>query len=693
MRYFFVETIELGSWLMEVWPSLRRGAAAGGTGRLFFVDGSGLAIALAVRMAARLGIKVERLRFDATQIIDRQGMLIWLRIYYRDMAETLAHVLAEPEFRHFLASDASANLKLYVTKQALPGTPLFVGSGLWRAIFLVQVALWRLRSEGVVDGQALLFLCRSPWIDGIVGYARAHGRLQILPYGWGFRPGDALRRLLGRDALIVRDKLQGLTAGRRPQTGPLPVTPCVAIQCYGHFNLDQPQRYSDFFFWQQSQFPGERLLALFNLPQDPLDQERRDALSRQGIRGLALRRAAAGSAQCPLFTDSALVSRLADACRLLAGALPPLRRGWLAGEAMAFAGQKDYWKRLFRQQGVSVFVTWFKYNGDHCTIGEALRELGGALALYQRSYEGNATPQTALVSDVYFGFATDGARVEAEAGSTIDYYVTTGYLGDHRFPLVRDSALALRRSLFSEGARRIVAYFDEGSFPDSRWGVDAKRLQGHYAFLLEKLMQEEDLGLVLKPKSPATLTRRLGSVGALLERALNTGRCHLYGDGIVQSVQPPVQAALSADLVIHGSVASGTAAVEAALAGAPVVLLDDDGWRNSPLYRLGKGQVIFDDWKVLWHTWKQYQACSHAVPGFADWSPILNELDPFRDGRAAERMGTYLAWMVDGFHDGLSRESVLAQAAERYRKAWGADKVRAVRPAIREPATMVHRNL
>ena len=52
-----------------------------------------------------------------------------------------------------------------------------------------------------------------------------------------------------------------------------------------------------------------------------------------------------------------------------------------------------------------------------------------------------------------------------------------------------------------------------------------------------------------------------------------------------------------------------------------------------------------------------------------------NDLDPFRDGRAAERIGDYLRWLLDGFEAGRDREAALADAAERYCGKWGEDKV------------------
>lgn len=692
MLYFFVEALGTVSWLSAVWPAIRDALRRNPVtaGKIFYIDGEPRALALARRMVAGHGLCIEHLAFDAAQIFDEEGVLVWQRLYYRDMREALDCVARQPTFRAFLEDEkASDGLKAYVRKQVLPGVTLFSGSGLWRAMYLVQVALWQARRDGIADERVTLFLNRCPWIAAIGEYARIYGGLTVVAVGRGFRPKDTLLRLMGRDALLFREKARRLFAPpekvSRRETAP----PCLALQYYGHFNLDRAQSHSDFFFWQQSDFPADRLLTLFNIPKDPLDAEKLALLSRHGMRGLALRHDAAACPGAAVHAETALLSNLGGIVNVFAGALRPLEAGWLDGQRAAFRSQKNHWKRLFERENVKVFVTWFKYNGDHCAIGEALRELGGALAVFQRSYEGNPTVQTALLADVYFGFSCNGGAVEAEAGSMIDCYVTTGYLGDHRFPLVKKEAEQVRRRLQQHGARRIAAFFDEGSFPDARWGVDAKRLQEHYAYLLEKLLLESDLGLVLKPKVPATLVKRLGPVGELLGRAVATGRCHVYQEGVLQGSAPPAQAALSADLAIHGSVASGTAAVEAALAGVPTVLIDDDGWKLSPLYKLGTGRVVFDDWEALWHTWKENCICPGAVPGFADWSPILDEIDPFRDGRAAERMGTFLKWMIEGFSAGQSREAVIAQAADRYRQAWGEDKIAAVRPALRETAKTV----
>ena len=88
-----------------------------------------------------------------------------------------------------------------------------------------------------------------------------------------------------------------------------------------------------------------------------------------------------------------------------------------------------------------------------------------------------------------------------------------------------------------------------------------------------------------------------------------------------------------------------------------------------------KGRVVFEDWPSLWKACEEHWKTPGGVPGFGDWSSMIDEFDPFRDGRAAERMGMYLRWIQEGLNLGLDRTTVLADAAERYGKIWGFDKV------------------
>jgi len=687
---YFIETLTLATWLGTVWPRLRRDGCLSAISpvRVFFIDAGACGLALTRAMVRGTPIQLERFDFDAAQLHDEAGKLIWLRIYYEDMAVARGYLERQPGLREYLdGSGSSQNLRTYLVKQVLPGALVSIKHGLWRALYLLHACLWKQRQESATGHPAVMFFDRRLWMQALVEYAARVGSGVIVPAATLPAARSILARLLGRDLLLIWGKFERLLRGEftvlaaqsaRVSGSP----PGVALQYYGHFNLTRPQHYSDFFFWQLSELPGRNLVVFFDLPQDPLDAQRQAELAEHGIRGIARRYQATSLPATCISAPTALLRNSWAAVQILAGAMRRDEKWWLQSEALVFDALKTYWKRIFAEHNIKVFTTWFRYTGDHCAIAEALHETGGALAIYQRSYEGNATVQAALSADILFAFSSNAAQVEAAAQSQIGYCVTTGYLGDHRFAMVRQEAQQVRDVLLGNGAQYIATYFDESSFPDPRWGLGISRLRAHYAFLLERVLRHADFGLVLKPKTPRALRARLGPVGEVLDLAIATGRCHIFEDGVVQGAIAPAQAAWVADIAIHSSVASGTAGVEAALAGVPTVLMDDDGWTISPLYRLEKNRVIFDDWEALWHTWRDHRARPGGVPGFGAWSALLDELDPFRDGRAAERMGTYLKWLIEGFERGLPREAVLADAAERYCRAWGPDKVTSVRPAM-----------
>ena len=63
------------------------------------------------------------------------------------------------------------------------------------------------------------------------------------------------------------------------------------------------------------------------------------------------------------------------------------------------------------------------------------------------------------------------------------------------------------------------------------------------------------------------------------------------------------------------------------------------------------------------------------IPLIGDWSPIIDDLDPFRDGKAVYRMNAFLNYLLEGFKQDLARDDALQMAAERYASDWGDDKV------------------
>ena len=85
--------------------------------------------------------------------------------------------------------------------------------------------------------------------------------------------------------------------------------------------------------------------------------------------------------------------------------------------------------------------------------------------------------------------------------------------------------------------------------------------------------------------------------------------------------------------------------------------------------------MVFSDWPETIEGLREYFTSDKKLLGFGDWSSIIDDLDPFRDGQGAQRMGDFLHSVILGFQDGLKSEEATLRAVEIYSKKWGSDKI------------------
>ncbi|MBI4596933.1 MAG: hypothetical protein HY737_00845 [Candidatus Omnitrophica bacterium] len=670
---YFVEHLTFRTWGVAMLPRLLMARLRGQRRpvRCYVIEGSRLALQ-AARVTGRLiGITPERLQFRLMEIRDDAGLSIRVRLAYRDLAEVQADAMREPDFIACQQRAQGTDRLLPYLAKGLAAIDRAERGTLWRRMLTTQICARHISSDGQSHETPVVVMERQPWHGAIERYANRHG-LRVIPVTAGWDLNRRLRRLARRliDRIPRPRPTQAVTAGRVAPTA----RPRIGLTFYGQLNLKHPGRYSDLFFLQQSAIRGSDTVLFFEFPQDPLDMKKAAELAEEGIEAVVLNPRAATLPKARVWSPRRRVSVKQPRGRSCESA-------WLAEQAESYHALRASWRELCAAHRVKIYLTWYKYDGVHAAIADALRDLGGILAVYQRAYEGLASAETTVNADIMFGFSTMGAEVEQRSGSTIAYHVTTGYVGDHRVSLWRGEAMKIRQSLQQRGARQILAFADESTKDDARWAPGHPQAQRDYAFLLERVLNEPWLGLVVKPKRPVKLRPRLGAIAQLLARAEATGRCIVLEGGILHGSVPPAAAALAADVMIHGHLYAATAGVESALAGVPTLLLDHEGWAASPLYRLGVGQVVFHDWESLWKRCREHWHQPGGVPGFGDWSSMLDELDPFRDGRAAERLSTYLQWLLEGFAAGASRETVMADAAQRYALQWGHEMVTSVNAA------------
>jgi hypothetical protein len=677
---YIIERLSLKSWFFSVipyWLREKRGLNKRFCTCLIF-NSTWVAYYVAAISARVINVVLKKFKYSIVDAHDINGISIRLKVAYRDMAKVQNDIIKDPVYQRFVNQIPSeGKIKKFVEKSLASYDPVGIESldHIWNALILIKVAEWELRKSSSQNRKCVLFLKRRRWFWVIQEYAERHG-IELKAYNVISILKSNIKRILLESPyvrfwikIINSQKRSRLTKHLNSSIPKKTMTPHLAVEYYGHFNLDKQECYSDLFFWQQSELDGKYIVLMFGSLVDRVDMKKLDKLVQHRIKSVDL--STFGIDKKALFlrknriVNNTVKNVLSDEAEAK----------WLKKMVTRYNNLRDYWIEVFERHNVKVYTHWYKYDANHMAIADALESLGGVMTLYQRSYEALPTPETTLAVDIQFTFSRFTAEIEKQNRSSILYHVITGYLGDHRFPMLQRRAKNIRELLRQQGAEFIISFFDENTADDPRWFPGHNFTSENYAYILEKVLNHQWAGLVLKPKNPINLHQRLGEVAFLLEEVKATGRCYVFDVGPVQGSYPPAVAALASDVAIHEFLSSGTAGLESALCGVPTLLLDREGWPLSNLYELGVGKVVFTEWQDLWEACNGYRKASGSFDGFGKWTPLLDEIDPFRDGRAAERMGTYLKWLMDGFRAGLPRNTIMADAAERYCQLWGDDKI------------------
>ena len=445
----------------------------------------------------------------------------------------------------------------------------------------------------------------------------------------------------------------------------------IAIH-YFHRKLGfDPSERNEFFWLNGSGISTSEVILYDYVSDQPLDTE---TIEQLGLRGIQLVGIAPGvSAWKPTSLMRAVGLRVQ--LKLVLSILSCLARRQkvsfyflrtLSGLAQSYA----YWYDFFSTNGVRVNVATL-----NTTVGQvlALDALNGVSAGYQYTASNLNYPYPLSDGEtVQFVFSPLFERLWRTFETPTDNFVHTGFIYDNAIKEAQDLGRIgeTRKRLQAHGVRFILCFFDENSI--NRWHVYAwdNEAADDYEFLLNWLLSDPTLGIVFKPKHSPTLFQRIARISDLTEQARRTGRCEfLTSDHIIGSVYP-AEAALMADVCI-GTLGGTTAALEARLAGLPTVMVDTQGFRTHPFYAWGRDRVVFDDWESLRAAIEQYRAAPEANPDFGNWSPAINDFDPFQDGQASLRMGHYIQWIYEALKQGASRQDALSMAAERHKQRWG----------------------
>ena len=667
----YVEYLTLQRWWNVVRPALKAQAAGANASEAccYIFDAAPLALRLAQWLAQAEGLRLKKLDFQITDVHDAEGRSAFLQVLYKDAAQLQEMIVRSRDFQALSAGlPQGPSAKTFLEKSPIYAYDIYGPAKygqLWHVLMMVHVAAWHGRTH-TPKNPLCLYINDRPWLEQLQSWAQPKG-VELKFLGPLHTGGGLWDTYAGKFAKLNRAVLKSLVQHKFFQLKHkfglaktafyfAPDSPRLLAEYWGNLGLEQAHSQSDVFFIQPQGIQPQDVLMTFNLAVDPLDEKKYALLKSRQIAAVAL-----SPQSCRL--DPSLVPVYSGPQNSLG-----------PGPIEQYQALRQYWRDFFQAFNIKLHSTWYKYELTHMAQADAIADVGGVSVCYQRAYEPNPSPQVTVAADIILGFSPNGYNIEKANRSRFSYHVAVGYIGDYRFALLRPHALKLRQQLLQAGAKNIIAYFDENTVTDGRWFLGNEFAQKNTHFWLEQILNNPQLGMVFKPKTPVSLRRRLGPVAQLLAQAEKTGRCLVVEGGSVQGSYPPALAALAADVAIHDCLSAGTAGLESALAGVPTLLADLEGWPSSPLYDLGPG-VVFRNWPQMWQACQEYFQNPKAKPGFGSWAAGIDQLDPFRDGKAALRMSQFLKWLLEDLRQGKSREAAMADAVQRYVGMWGKDKV------------------
>lgn len=455
----------------------------------------------------------------------------------------------------------------------------------------------------------------------------------------------------------------------------------IAITCTGKTVTFDLKKRSDFFWLLKSGISHEKVIACFERINTPLTGEKAKILENEGVKSIALSHIALDTENGHVWCSGVKYKLLKEYFVLnvikeyfwcvVKLQFVPL---FYLKNMFYFVLKYSFWYDFFYSNNVKVHISYSDFEKHYAPKILALEKSGGVNVSCQWSNIDFSSIIINSCTHVLFSFGSAYKWMWESNRSSIDYLVYSGYITDYSFAAVKADALKVREQLLNKGIKFIICFFDENSSNDRMTDVTNKRSVDTYRYFINKVLEDNTLGLIFKPGYPSTLPKRLSEIANLIEDAKRTGRCMFMDGGDYVTDQYPAEAAQASDLCV-GLLLSGTAVLESYLSGTPTVFLDLERFLSNPIYKLGKDKVVFDNLDKLFLVIKQYRKDPQSVPGFGDLSTWVRDRDTFKDGNASLRIGQYIKWLFEKLEEGNGREEAIEYANRKYAALWGSENV------------------
>lgn len=256
---------------------------------------------------------------------------------------------------------------------------------------------------------------------------------------------------------------------------------------------------------------------------------------------------------------------------------------------------------------------------------------------------------------LYFGMAYENSRLPLRAR----FGLANGYTFKADVLASEDVVLGLKTRLRDEGITRSVGFFEERPSEEFR----ARFLSPAYRFLFQRVLDDPEFGLILKPKHKhLILAEHLQrEVGPTFDEAMRTGRIIILGWDYYPGV-----VGRAVDLVVG---LLSTATLETAILGCPTLHLNIRNY--VPPFFESASEHIFDSVPDLSGAVNQFFASGDRSRIGRHSEEFIRGMDHYDDSDASARIEYLVTRYVEEVGRGQAPESALNRTIQGFRERWG----------------------
>jgi len=449
----------------------------------------------------------------------------------------------------------------------------------------------------------------------------------------------------------------------------------VAVQC-AHGVDGRLLQTNDLWWYARTGLSPDRCLIYFNHPRFPANDEVIRSLKQQGYRYriLGSGHAATGSTikGFPAQRFSRTIADLAWLGGLILKAPRHVAPRWQISRGLAIRRHLRRWQRLMEVENIGVVFSGEETSIDPMSLAA---DLTGAIRIgFHWSMLQPSNARVLPLHHVYFVWGSHARSIVTERlGGCSEVVLQSGCIFDDKDACLnfQDNALQLRDQFQSAGVKHIIGVFDR-SLGRMSYYSESRHLQ-FYESLVTWAESNPKVGLLIKPKHPEPrVFVDAPQLASRVQALVSEGRAVL-----LEGSRSVIEAGLASDVVVALGYNSG--GMVAALNGARTVFWDPTEPHEGPLgtwfRKIGwdNPDVVFSTLDRLIDSVHLYLDQPSSIPGLGDLSPRLNEIDPFRDGDSALRIGSFVRWFLEGLDGDLNRTGALQLAKSNYQSQWGTE--------------------